>query len=58
MEDVKIKITMKTDADLSVLLDIVEQLLETLADDIESYGFEVEDPDNIHVSVAYADCAG
>ena len=55
MEDVKIEITMKTDAQLSTLLDIVEGYLASLADEIESYEYEVENPDNIHVSVAYAD---
>ena len=55
MEDVKIEITMKTDAQLSILLEIVEGYLASLADEIESYEYEVENPDNIHVSVAYAD---
>lgn len=55
MEDVKIEITMKTDADLSILLDIVEGYLASLADEIFDHEYEVEDADSIHVSVAYAD---
>ena len=55
MEDVKIEITMKTDADLSTLLEIVEGYLASLADEIFDHEYEVENADNIHVSVAYAD---
>ena len=55
MEDVKIEITMKTDADLSILLDIVEGYLASLTDEIFDHEYEVEDPDSIGVSVAYAD---
>ena len=53
MEDVKITIVLKTNTDISCLLDIIENYTEELTEEIESYGYEVEDPENIFVSVAY-----
>tara|TARA_R100000152_G_C6669319_1_gene106075 strand:+ start:18 stop:203 length:186 start_codon:yes stop_codon:yes gene_type:complete len=53
MEDVKITIVLKTDADLSCLLDIIEDYVESLTSEIESYEYEVEPAENIGVSVAY-----